>query len=115
MKNWGKFFILILIITVFTACGQKGEGGGTVPSTNIPSNKIMTSLIINNSYEISGLSQTFPRDIYLSNITNTLYQIASFYDKGGTLTTLNTYDSELNDSVNDFFRYGEGRGWMTYS
>jgi hypothetical protein len=37
MKNWGKFFILVLMILAMTACGEKGGGSsGTVVNPDNP-------------------------------------------------------------------------------
>lgn len=112
MKNWGKFFILILIITVLTACGQKGEGGGGTPSLSVPKNERLATLISNNIKEVQSTYNSYYSDDLLMVITS-LGEIRNIYINGGTHSQLDALDSQINTSLTAFFLSGNGMKWMT--
>ncbi len=84
MKNWGKFFILILILTIFTACGQKGASGG-VPNPNIPKDEVLAGYIYTNASESLNMydsSSVYNKKSLLSSIYINLLEIADNYTRG---------------------------------
>lgn len=88
MKNWGKFFILILIITVLTACGQKGEGGGV---TGNPTNPYTWSEL----YEMIGVGEL--PGIDPSNLNDNRDSLVNL--KSSSLIT-STDEFEINSIIN---------------
>lgn len=114
MKNWGKFFILIMTLLMLSACGEKGGSGGTTTTVSITTNDKMASLVRTNRESINSLVKEFPEDDYLYSIVNSLYEIILIYSDGGKLSDLTSSDSEIDTNISKFFLYGAGKNWMTY-
>ena len=111
MKNWGKFFMMVLMILAMTACGEKG-GGSTGGTVYVSANTDLAKEVSNNITYINNMlnsSTTYKQEAYLRTVVSELTKIVNAYTSGDqTEAYINTaYNSAKNYaslfySANDF-------------
>lgn len=88
MKNWGKFFILIMTLLMLSACGEKGGSGGTTTNSTNP-------YTWDELYEMVGVGENIGVDS--ANLLDNISDLANL--KNSNLIT-STDEEEITTLIN---------------
>jgi|GEM_PF-7029249 len=111
MKNWGKFFILVMTLFTLISCSEKGSGGGGVTSINVSKDDGLARLIANNINELNSFQDNFSNDLSYAKFE--LERIKDAYENGNkTISEVGMYQSSSRDSID---RYISSRNWLNFN